>query len=179
MKFFTTTKAALIAGLMLVTALGLWAKGGDPVVSKAQQFITLLQKGNYSSAYQEVDSNLGFKITPEKLGAVWQKLTDKAGPLVELKKTSVQVKNGYYIVTQVAQFKKGNVDIKVALNNMLKVADFAYSNHESPKAGADQTAAKTDSGDKANAKPTAPDAQASGAAAQKADGTAPPSTPKS
>ncbi len=172
MKFLSTTKAAFVAGLILVTAVGLWAQGADPVVSKAQQFITLLQKGDYSSAYQEVDSNLGFKITPEKLGAVWQKLTDKAGPLVKLKETSVQQKNGYFIVTQVVLFKKGNVDIKIALDNMMKVADFAYSNHEAPKSGSNQAAAKTGEGSKAGAQPSAPDTQAAAV-------PAPTATPKS
>lgn len=130
MKRLTANKIVVVAAVALLAAGALMAQSSDPVVSKANQFVTALQKGDYSAAYQLVDSNLGFKITPEKLGSVWQNLVSRAGSLKELKRSTVENKNGYFIVTTVAKFEKGHVDILVALDNMMRVADFQFKNHK-------------------------------------------------
>lgn len=130
MKRYSYIWALFLTLVVLFTGTAVWGQSGDPVVAKATQFITSLQKGDYKAAYSEVDSDLGFRINAQKLGAVWKHLIDKAGPLVKIKKSEVKRKNGYFIVTELVQFKKGHVDVMIALDNMLKVADFRYQNHK-------------------------------------------------
>lgn len=126
----TLTKAILIAGLLLLFGTALMAQSSDPAIAKATEFVNLLQKGDYNAAYQKLDSNLGFKLTPDKLGAWWQKLVSQAGPFVEMKHATMEQQAGYFVVTQVVKFQKGHIDIKVALDNMMRVADIGFYNHK-------------------------------------------------
>jgi hypothetical protein len=126
----TVVRIALIAALVLVASSVLTAQSGDPAINKAREFLNLLQKGDYQSAYGRLDSNLGFQSSPEKLAAAWQGLVSKAGGFVEFKTASMEQQQGYFVVTQVAKFEKGHVDIKIALDGMLRVADMRYFNHK-------------------------------------------------
>lgn len=130
------TRIGLVAALLVFASTMVSAQVNDMAVNKAKEFIGLLQKGDYNSAYQKVDSNLGFKLTPEKLGAIWQNLTTKTGSVQEFKEAKVENVSGYMVVTQVVKFEKGHVDIKIALDNSLRVADMRFVNHEAQKAQA-------------------------------------------
>jgi hypothetical protein len=132
----TVVRIAVIASLVLALGGSFTAQSGDPAISKAKEFISLLQKGDYQGAYGRLDSNLGFQSSPEKLQAAWQGLVAKAGNFVEFKQSSMEQQSGYFVVTQVAKFEKGHVDIKIALDNMLRVADMRYFNHKAAPAAA-------------------------------------------
>lgn len=129
-------RVALIAALVLALGISFTAQSGDPAIGKAKEFISLLQKGDFAGAYGRLDSNLGFQSSPEKLQAAWQGLVAKAGNFVEFKQATMEQSQGFYLVTQVAKFEKGHVDIKIALDNMLKVADMRYFNHKGAPGGA-------------------------------------------
>ncbi len=132
----TLYRSVLVLVLFSLAATVAHAQANDMAVNKAKEFIGLLQKGDYNSAYQRVDSNLGFKLSPEKLGNIWQNLTAKAGSVQEFKEAKVENVSGYMVVTQVVKFEKGHVDIKIALDNSLRVADMRFVNHEAQKAQA-------------------------------------------
>jgi hypothetical protein len=129
-------RALLALTLLAVPVLAIHAQMNDLAINKAKEFINLLNKGDFETAYGRVDSNLGFKINAEKLGSVWRNLVSKAGSLQEFKEAKVDSVSGYIVVTQVVKFERGHVDIKVALDNSMRVADFRFLNHESPKAQA-------------------------------------------
>lgn len=129
-RFSSPFRTGLFVAAALAAFGALYAQANDLVVAKAKEFVTLLQKGDYNGAYQQVDSNLGFKTNPETFKKYWENLTAKAGPLVEVKRSTVENKDGYYVVTSVAKFEKGHVDLKVALDNMLRVSGFQYQNHK-------------------------------------------------
>jgi hypothetical protein len=140
MKTVTTVvRVALVAALVLAASSVLTAQSGDPAINKAREFLTLLQRGDYQGAYGRLDSNLGFQSSPEKLAATWQGLVSKAGGFIEFKSATMEQQQGYFVVTQVAKFEKGHVDIKVALDGMLRVADMRYFNHKAstPSASAE------------------------------------------
>ena len=146
------TRIALVAAVLTLLATAAMAQGSDLAVGKAKDFITLLSKGDFNGAYAKVDSNLGFKATPDTFKSYWQNLISKAGNFVELKEATVENKEGVMVVTQVAKFEKGHVDLKVALDNSLKVAGFQYTNHKA--AAAPQAASG------GGASPSGPQAQA-------------------
>jgi hypothetical protein len=142
MKRFSTPLRAVSLLVVAVVACGaLYAQANDMVVAKASEFVTLLQKGDFQAAYQKVDSNLGFKSNPDTFKKYWQALESKAGKFVEVKRSSVENKDGYFVVTQVAKFEKGHVDLKVALDNMMRVSGFQYANHKDDAAGSNPQAA--------------------------------------
>ncbi len=141
MKAVTTiTRTLLIAGVLALVATGAMAQVNDLAVGKAKEFIGLLQKGDFNGAYGKVDSNLGFKASPDTFKAYWQNLINKAGNFVEYKEASVENKDGVMVVTQVVKFEKGHVDLKVALDNSLKVSGFQYTNHKASEAHASASA---------------------------------------
>lgn len=132
MKSVATMMRALLAlALLAAPVLAVQAQMNDMAINKAKEFISLLNKGDFETAYGRVDSNLGFKISADKLGSVWRNLVAKAGPFQEFKEAKVDSVSGYLVVTQVVKFEKGHVDIKVALDNSMRVADFRFMNHES------------------------------------------------
>jgi hypothetical protein len=150
-RFSSPLRIAVFVAVTLAAFGALYAQANDMVVAKANEFVTLLQKGDYNGAYQKVDSNLGFKANPETFKKYWENLTAKAGHLVEVKRSTVENKDGYYVVTTVVKFEKGHVDLKVALDNMLRVSGFQYQNHKEDGSSNPQ----------ASAQPQAPAAPAS------------------
>jgi len=132
----TAARMGLAAVLVLASSMALRAQSNDLAVNKAKEFIQLLQKGDFDAAFQRVDSNLGFKANPETFRKYWQNLVSKAGNFVEFKDAKVENQNGTMVVIQVAKFERGHVDLKVALDNSLRVAGFQYANHESAKSTA-------------------------------------------
>ncbi len=119
--------------MVMASALTAFAQA-DFVVGKADDFITLMNKGDYQKAYAQLDSNLGFQVTPDKLKSIWSQLTTKAGNFVEFKKSDVQPKDGFSIVVQVCKFEKGLVDLHVAVNNQGQIAGLTIKDHKAPPA---------------------------------------------
>ena len=132
-----TTLCRFAATMVVVLAAALPAFAqADFVVGKADDFITLLNKGDYQKAYSQLDSNLGFQVTPDKLKSVWSQLTTKAGNFVEFKKSDVQPKDGFSLVVQVCKFEKGLVDLHIAVNNQGQIAGLTIKDHKAPAAPA-------------------------------------------
>lgn len=127
----TITRIILMAGVLALAAAPVLAQN-DLAVGRAKEFIQLLQRGDFQGAYGRCDSNLGFKATPDTFRTYWQNLLNKAGAFVEFKSVTVESKDGAMVVTQVAKFEKGHVDLKVALDSQLKVSGFQYANHKAP-----------------------------------------------
>ena len=148
-------RVSLIAGLVLALGISFTAQSGDPAIGKAKEFISLLQKGDFQAAYGRLDSNLGFQSSPEKLQAAWQGLVAKAGSFVEFKQATMEQSQGYFVVTQVAKFEKGHVDIKIALDTTMRVADMRYFNHKG-SAGSSGGGAAPSGGGSAPSLPAAP-----------------------
>jgi hypothetical protein len=130
-----TTLWRFAATSLLVLAVALPALAqADFVVGKADDFISLLNKGDYQKAYLQLDSNLGFQVNPDKLKSIWSQLTTKAGNFVEFKKSDVQPKDGFSLVVQVCKFEKGLVDLHIAVNNSGQIAGLAIKDHKAAPA---------------------------------------------
>ena len=153
----TIVRVALLAGILVLAAAPVLAQANDMAIGKAKEFITLLEKGDFQGAYQRVDSNLGFKTSPEKWQSIWGNLVAKAGSFVEFKGATVDSVSGYLVVTQVVKFDKGHVDLKVALDNSMRVADFVFQNH---KAGTQTSQAQAPASASPQAQPVTPTASA-------------------
>lgn len=153
----TIVRVVLVAGLLSLAVAPVMAQANDMAINRAKEFISLLQKGDYSAAYSKVDSNLGFKATPETFKSYWENLISKAGTFVEFKDASVDTKDGAIVVTQVAKFAKGHVDLKVALDNSMRVSGFQYANH---KASTQSSQSQAPASASPQAQPAAPTASA-------------------
>ena len=153
----TIVRVAILVGILALAAAPVMAQANDMAIGKAKEFISLLQKGDFQGAYQKCDSNLGFKATPDTFKAYWDNLLSKAGGFVEFKGATVDTKDGAIVVTQVAKFEKGHVDLKVALDNSMRVAGFQYTNH---KAGTQSSQAQAPASASPQAQPEVPTASA-------------------
>ncbi len=118
----------------------------DFVVGKADDFIALLNKGDYQKAYLQLDSNLGFQVNPDQLKSTWSKLISKAGNFVEFKKSDVQPKDGFSLVVQVCKFEKGLVDLHVAVNNQGQIAGLSIKDHKAAPAAQPATPPQASAG---------------------------------
>jgi|GEM_PF-1241047 len=130
MKRISSFLGVLLTVMILSSAVSVQTFAGDPVIAKADKFVNALKSGDYQKAYVLLNADLGFQITATDLGKTWNALIAKAGPFVKVKKKQVEMKGGYFIVTEVVQFKKGHVDLLIAIDNMMGVADFRYRNHK-------------------------------------------------
>ena len=132
MKRFSTSMVILSVIMVILFGLVVSAQS-DPVIAKADKFINALKSGDYNAAYTMLNADLGFTITADDLNKSWNTLVSKAGKLEEVKKKTVKMENGYFIVTEVVKFENGHVDLIVALDNSMGVADFVYKNHVEPE----------------------------------------------
>ncbi len=113
----------------------------DPMASKAEDFISAMNSGNYQKAYLALNSDLGFKVKPADLQATWSKVVSWAGKFVEFRESKSQPKGDVYIVTSVCKFEKGLVDVIVAVDNNGKVAGFNTQGHKGPAPAPPQASA--------------------------------------
>ncbi len=141
----TLSRFAVTTVVVLAAAMPVFAQA-DFVVGKADDFIAMLNKGDYQKAYSQLDSNLGFQVSPDKLKSVWTSLTNKAGNFVEFKKSDVQPKNGFSLVVQVCKFEKGLVDLHVAVNNQGQIAGLTIKDHKAPAAAQPATPPQASAG---------------------------------
>lgn len=129
----------LLTSVIFSSAVAVQIFAGDPVIAKADKFINAMNSGDFQTAYTLLNADLGFQITAADLRKSWNNLIAKAGPFIKVKKKQVEMKKGYFIVTEVVQFKKGHVDLLIAIDNTMGVADFRYQNHKGkeppPKSG--------------------------------------------
>jgi len=130
MTLRTTLWRFVVATVAVVAAVLPALAQADFIVGRADDFISLLNKGDYQKAYLQLDSNLGFQVNPDKLRSVWTSLTSKAGNFVEFKKSDVQLKDGFSLVVQVCKFEKGLVDLHIAVNNQGQIAGLSIKDHK-------------------------------------------------
>ncbi len=133
MTLRTTLCRTIAAAAVVLAGLPALAQA-DFAVGKANDFISALSRGDYQKAYTQLDSTLGFQVSPEKLKSVWSQLTGKAGGFVEFKKSDVTSKEGFSVVVQVCKFEKGLVDLHVAVNNQGQISGFNIKDHKAPAA---------------------------------------------
>lgn len=128
----------VVALVLIIGSFSLFAQ--DPMVQKAQDFVSAMSRGEFQKAYLSLNSDLGFKAKPENLQSVWSQLTSKAGKFVEFRESKAEFKNDYTLVVAVCKFEKGLVDLHIAVDTTGKIAGVQIKDHKgsAPQAASNQ-----------------------------------------
>ncbi len=96
-------------------------------VDKAKGFVTLLTKGDFTSAAAEFDSTMNAVMPPSKLEEIWKGLGAQIGQFKEQTGTRTEKMAQYNIVYVQSTFEKAAIDVKVVFNNANEIAGLYFA----------------------------------------------------
>lgn len=123
MKKFLATILGFMAILTLV------ACGGNTVddstsekyISKAEEVVSLLNELNYKEVHEMFNEQMKTELPEEKMEELTP-IIEKSGDFEKIDKSSVEEKDGYYIVVLVAKYSDENRVFTISFNNKDEVA---------------------------------------------------------
>lgn len=123
MKKFLATILGFMAILTLV------ACGGNTVddstsekyISKAEEVVSLLNELNYKEVHEMFNEQMKTELPEEQMEELTP-IIEKSGDFEKIDKSSVEEKDGYYIVVLVAKYSDENRVFTISFNNKDEVA---------------------------------------------------------
>src|SRR5258708_18055869 len=94
----------------------------DTLEGKARAFVTRLDKGEFDAAAKDFDATMTKVLPSDKLKALWESVTKKAGPLQKQEKARQDKFGGYDLVFVTCKFEKASLDVKVVFDKDQKIA---------------------------------------------------------
>lgn len=122
-------KRKLFAMLSMIIMLGLAACGGNKVddatsekyTEKAEEIVSLLNEGNYKEVRAKFDNQMKDELSEEQMEELTP-VIEKSGSFEKIDKSSVEEKDGFYIVVLVGKYSKENRVFTVTFNGEDEVA---------------------------------------------------------
>lgn len=90
--------------------------------AKAQQFLDLLTRGDYSAAAKQFDAAMKSAMPADKLREAWESLQSQAGSYKRLTGKRTEEQAGYQVVLLTLEFEKATLDMKVVYDSEGKVS---------------------------------------------------------
>ncbi|KKE78538.1 MULTISPECIES: DUF3887 domain-containing protein [Bacillaceae] len=123
MKKFLATILGFMAILTLV------ACGGNTVddstsekyISKAEEVVSLLNELNYKEVHEMFNEQMKTELPEEQMEELTP-IIEESGDFEKIDKSSVEEKDGYYIVVLVAKYSDENRVFTISFNNKDEVA---------------------------------------------------------
>ncbi|MCT7981970.1 DUF3887 domain-containing protein [Laspinema sp. A4] len=97
-----------------------------PMVSQAEEFVSLLAEGEFNQALQKYDATARENITPETLKTTWQDLVDKSGTFQEIVSTETVPGEEQDVVLLTTRFEQNTVVLFVIFDGEQKINSFTY-----------------------------------------------------
>ncbi|MCT7971008.1 DUF3887 domain-containing protein [Laspinema olomoucense] len=97
-----------------------------PMVSQAEEFVSLLADGEFNQALQKYDAIARQNITPETLETTWQDLVDKSGDFQEIVSTEVVPGEEQEVVLVTTRFEQETVVLFVIFDSEQQLNSFTY-----------------------------------------------------
>lgn len=97
-----------------------------PMVTQAQEFISLLADKEFSQALQKYDATARQNITPETLETTWQDLVEKSGDFQEVVSSETVQGDGQEVVLLTTQFEQDTVVLFVIFDGEQQINSFTY-----------------------------------------------------
>lgn len=97
-------------------------KGKDTLIKLAQEFVTLLVKGDFESAVKDFDATMTKLSPPKKLQEVWELVIGQVGSFKKQVSMRTESVPKYDIVYVTCAFEKQTLDIKVVFNKEQRIA---------------------------------------------------------
>jgi|SRR5699024_5768138 len=115
--------------LSAVTLLALVACGGNKVddatsekyIRQAEEIVSLMNEGNYKQVHAMFDEQMKAELSVEQMGELTP-IIEQSGNFEKIDKSSVEEKDGYYIVVLVAKYSEENRTFTISFNDNEEVA---------------------------------------------------------
>ncbi|WP_068677110.1 DUF3887 domain-containing protein [Oceanobacillus sp. Castelsardo] len=122
-------KRILLTILGSMAILTLVACGGNTVddstsekyISKAEEIVSLLNEINYKAIHEMFDEQMKTGLPEEQMEELTP-IIEKSGDFEKIDKSSVEKKDGFYIVVLVAKYSNENRVFTITFNNKDEVA---------------------------------------------------------
>ncbi|GED17986.1 DUF3887 domain-containing protein [Aneurinibacillus migulanus] len=122
-------KRILLTMLSAMVVFVLVACGGNKVddltskkyITKAEEIVSLLNKGKYKEVHAMFDNQMKTGLPEEQMTKLTP-IIKESGDFEEIDKSSVEEKDGLYIVILVAKYSKENRVFTLSFNNKEEVA---------------------------------------------------------
>ncbi|WP_254564062.1 DUF3887 domain-containing protein [Oscillatoria sp. HE19RPO] len=99
---------------------------GTPMVSQAQEFVSLLADGEFNQALQKYDATARENITPETLETTWQDLVEKSGDFQEVVSSETVQGEDQEVVLLTTRFEQDTVVLFVVFDGEQQINSFTY-----------------------------------------------------
>ncbi len=107
--------------VLLIVSAGLGAgaprdPAEPPEVSRAREFIDLVEQGDYDAAVKGFDDTVRKALPPDKLKAGWAAVKDQFGKLKKQDPVRIEKTDKYLIVFVPCVFEKATIDAKIVFD---------------------------------------------------------------
>lgn len=97
-----------------------------PMVSQAEEFVSLLANGEFNQAFQKYDAIARENITPETLETTWQDLVEKSGDFQEVVSSETVPGEEQDVVLLTTRFEQDTVVLFVIFDGEQQINSFTY-----------------------------------------------------
>ena len=97
-----------------------------PMVSQAQEFLSLLADGEFNQALQKYNPIARENVTPETLETTWQDLVDKSGDFQEIVSTQTVPGEEQDVVLLTTRYEQDTVVLFVIFDGEQRINSFIY-----------------------------------------------------
>ncbi len=116
------TQAQVSEPLMGVESLA----QATPIVSEAEEFVSLLAEGEFDTALQKYDTVAQENISPETLETTWQDLVAKSGDFQEIVSAETAEGDGQKVVLMTTRFEEDTVVLFIIFDKEQEINSFTY-----------------------------------------------------
>ncbi|NOX89109.1 MAG: alpha/beta fold hydrolase [Calditrichaeota bacterium] len=107
--------------------------GWEQPIKLGRQFVTLLEKSRFDSAYSFFDAKMKEALPAEKLKGIWQSLQSQTGAFKKQGSVRTETFQQYRIVYVTCEFEKSALDAKIVFDAQNKIAGLFFVPHQEPK----------------------------------------------
>jgi hypothetical protein len=97
-----------------------------PLVSQAEEFVSLLARGEFNQALQKYHPMAQTTITPETLEITWQDLVAESGEFQEIVATETVQGDDQGAVLMTTRFEEDTVVLFIIFNEQQEIHSFTY-----------------------------------------------------
>jgi fermentation-respiration switch protein FrsA (DUF1100 family) len=125
-KFVTLLAQVLFAQFLLCPQISLSEPSEDEVETAARDFVELLDKSDYDTAFSQFDDTMKSVVPASKLAETWQRLQKQNGQFKKQLQARTEKQGDYDVVWVTCQFVKGLLDAKVVFDSEGRVAGLFF-----------------------------------------------------
>ncbi len=96
-------------------------------ISKARDFIQLLQNGENEKAAENFDETVKQNLPVASLSAIWPSLITQFGDYKGVNKSTAKDKDGYVVTSSTLEFEKNKLIAKIVFNDKLEISGLFFS----------------------------------------------------